>query len=92
MYRYEVLAPAGELSAVGPLIDAGSDAIYVGLKEYSSRPLSADFSVSDIAAAAKICHEAGVRLHVAVNGCISEKKITGLYDTLKELAVPEKQY
>ena len=71
MYRYEVLAPAGELSAIVPLIDAGANAIYVGLNGFSSRPQSADFSIQDIITATKICHDNGVRLHVAINGCIS---------------------
>ncbi len=85
MYRYEVLAPAGELSAIVPLIDAGANAIYVGLNGFSSRPQSADFSIQDIITATKICHDNGVRLHVAINGCISEKNINLVYERLKKL-------
>lgn len=56
MYRYEVLAPAGELNAIIPLIEAGENAIYVGLEGFSSRPQSADFTMKDIVVATQICH------------------------------------
>lgn len=85
MYPYEVLAPAGELRAIAPIIEAGANAIYVGLEGLSSRPQSADFSMEDIRSAVKLCHESGVRLHVAINGCISERSIGIVYDRLKEL-------
>lgn len=85
MYSYEVLAPAGEPAAVKPLIDAGANAIYVGLNGFSSRPQTADFSVRDIEVAAEFCHQYGVRLHVAVNGCISEQQLVFVYEKLKEL-------
>lgn len=85
MYHYEVLAPAGEIQAIQPLIDAGANAIYVGLDGFSSRPQSADFSLEDIASATKLCHQHDVRLHVAINGCISEQKVDSVYDKLKVL-------
>lgn len=85
MYRYEVLAPAGELNAIVPLIEAGANAIYVGLEGFSSRPQSADFTMKDIVVATQICHEMGIRLHVAINGCISEKVLYKVYEALKKL-------
>lgn len=85
MYQYEVLAPAGELNAVIPLIEAGANAIYVGLDGLSSRPQSSDFSIQDIVNATEICHKVGVKLYVAINGCISEKNLKLVYDKLTEL-------
>lgn len=85
MYNYEVLAPCGELAAVKPLIDAGANAIYVGLNGFSSRPQSSDFSIQDIESATKLCHQSDVRLHVAINGCISERSIVSVYENLKAL-------
>ena len=45
LYQYEVLAPAGQIEAIEPLIAAGANAIYVGLEGFSSRPQSADFTM-----------------------------------------------
>ncbi|MDY5031647.1 MAG: peptidase U32 family protein [Blautia sp.] len=85
MYSYEVLAPAGTLKGVKPLIDAGANAIYVGLDGLSSRPQSADFSLEDITHAVEICHQHNVRLNVALNGCVSEKNIHCVYEKLNRL-------
>ncbi len=85
MYKYEVLAPAGELAAVEPLIEAGANAVYVGLEGLSSRPQSSDFTIKEIESAVKLCHKHGVKLYVAINGCISEVKVAAVYDSLKAL-------
>lgn len=82
MYKSEILAPAGKLEAIVPLIDAGADAIYVGLSGFSSRPVSADFSVDEIQTALKLCHDNNTPLYVAINGCIQEKKLDEIKKTL----------
>lgn len=83
MYEYEILAPAGELDAILPLIDAGADAIYVGVSGFSSRPASADLNLDEIQSALKLCHDRNIPLHVAINGCIQEKKL----DEIKKVLV-----
>lgn len=85
MMKYEVLAPAGQLEAIMPFIEAGANAIYVGLRGYSSRPQSADFSIDEIQRALEICHSNNVRLHVALNGCVSEKTVSSMLDELIRL-------
>lgn len=85
MYQYEVLAPAGEIEAIEPLIAAGANAIYIGLEGFSSRPQSADFTMDEIKVAVIKCHQKNVRLHVAINGCISENSVDKVYQKLEEL-------
>lgn len=85
MKKYELLAPAGSPEAVEPLIATGADAVYVGLAGYSSRPRSADLDMNEIAHATKLCHDRGVRLHVAANSCISDDAAEGLIRNIKEL-------
>ena len=85
MYQYELLAPAGELAAIEPLIEAGADAVYAGLEGMSSRPQSADFSMEEIRLALDMCHSHGVRLHVAINGGIPEAKLETVCSFLQEL-------
>lgn len=74
--KYEVLAPAGELNAILPLIEAGADAVYVGLKGFSSRPSNADLSLDEIKTAVDICHSNNTRLHVAINAGIQNDDIS----------------
>ena len=73
MKKYEALAPAGSFDAIIPMIEAGADAIYVGIEGFSSRPKQIDFSLEQIRDAVKLCHNHNVKLYVAVNVGISEK-------------------
>ena len=83
--KYEILAPAGTLEAVRPLIEAGADAIYVGLMGHSSRPRQADLSIEEILEAVPICHSRGVKIHVAVNGGISGNAYAALQKDLRRI-------
>lgn len=83
--KYEVLAPAGEIDAILPLIEAGADAIYVGLKGFSSRPSNADLSLDEIKTAVDICHSNNTRLHVAINAGIQNDDINVIQSNLLSL-------
>jgi putative protease len=63
----EVLAPAGNLEHVNAAIEGGADAIYVGLQKFSARPDFWSLSTEQIGIAVQMCHNAGRRLHVALN-------------------------
>ena len=85
MVHSELLAPAGEPAALAPLLDAGADAIYVGLSGFSSRPQSSDLSLEEIEKAAALCHARGARLHIALNGGVPEEKLDALYNSVSAL-------
>ncbi|MBQ9986605.1 MAG: U32 family peptidase [Oscillospiraceae bacterium] len=81
----EVLAPAGRMSDIAPLLEVGADAIYVGLSGYSARPESSDFSVGEIEEALGIIHGAGKKLFVAVNANVEGERIDELCELIKKL-------
>lgn len=83
--KCELLAPAGRAGDIPELIDAGADAIYVGLRGYSSRPASSDFSLEEIENALSYTKKAGVPLHVAVNAVIEDADLQGLCNQIAEL-------
>ena len=83
--KYEVLAPAGELDAILPLIEAGANAVYVGLKGFSSRPNNADLSIDEIKTAVDICHANNARLHVAINAGIQNDEVSVIQNQLLAL-------
>lgn len=85
MQKCELLAPAGSYNAIEPLIDAGADAVYVGLRGFSSRPASSDLSMDEIRCAVGLCHSKGVQLHVAVNSCIAFDAADRLLASIKEM-------
>lgn len=81
----EVLAPAGRTSDILPLIEAGADAIYVGLSGYSARPKSSDFSSDDIRLSLSLTKEHGKKLYVAINANVENDKLDGLCEEVASL-------
>ena len=86
-YTCEILAPAGRYSDISPLLDIGADAIYVGLKSFSSRPPIADFSTDDILYAINMVKKKNKKLYVAVNANIVNDKFENLCEELKKIDI-----
>lgn len=74
----EVLAPSGNLEHVRAAIDAGADAVYVGLRKFSARPDAWSLGPDEIATASAMCHDAGRRLHVAINAELRDARSADL--------------
>lgn len=86
MVKYcEILAPAGKPDNLTAIMDAGADAIYVGLQGFSARPKEADFTVEELKWAIQTAHDRQVKLYIAVNGTIMEEKVQNLCEQLREL-------
>jgi O2-independent ubiquinone biosynthesis protein UbiU len=65
----ELLCPAGSMPSVRSALDYGADAVYIGLKdETNARQFSGlNFSPEQIRQAAQLIHQAGKKLHIAIN-------------------------
>ena len=85
MMLCEILAPAGTPEDVPAVIEAGADAIYVGLSGYSARPKSADFSREDIVRVLPFLRERRAPLYVAVNANIPDAELPHFYEDLRFL-------
>ncbi|MFO7766201.1 MAG: peptidase U32 family protein [Pelovirga sp.] len=81
----ELLAPAGSLEAFFAAVDAGADAIYTGLKDFSARAKAKNFSLADIERMTGYLHAENKRLYVTLNTLIREKELSHLIDTLSAL-------
>lgn len=81
----EILAPAGRVTDIIPLLEVGADAIYVGLSGYSARPKSSDFTIEDIFEIFNIIHARGRKLFIAINANVLDDRIESLLDTVKIL-------
>ncbi len=62
-----LLAPAGSSEAVRVALDAGADAVYVGLRGWSRGGARRELDWGELAAAARLLASAGRRLQVALN-------------------------
>lgn len=65
--RPELLAPAGTLRKCRVALAYGADAVYAGAVGLSMRPDEASLSTDDLRQAARLAHESGTTLHVALN-------------------------
>lgn len=83
--KYEILAPAGDIVNLKKILEADPDAVYVGLKAFSSRPQYADMELDEIREAVKLCHAKGVPLYVAVNANAHESKVNELISSIIEM-------
>ena len=70
--RAEVLAPAGDKTAFEAALAAGADAVYLGLQDFSARKSAANFTVDDLAEAARKAHALGAKVYVALNTLVKE--------------------
>ena len=82
----EILAPVGNLNDLVPIIDAGADTVYIGLRGFSARPIEADFSLEELLEAISIAHERGKKLYIAVNGSVKQALMEELFDKLRILS------
>ena len=74
MNKTEILAPAGSMETLQAALRSGADAVYIGGKRYSARSSAANFSMEEIAEAARLCHKYGAKLDLAVNTIISDEE------------------
>ncbi|MCH5161964.1 MAG: U32 family peptidase [Clostridiales bacterium] len=81
----EVLAPCGRPCDIMPVIDAGADAIYVGLSGYSARPKSSDFTAEEICESLPKIKAQNKKLYVAVNANVENEYISDLCEKAKTL-------
>ena len=81
----QLLAPAGSLEAFFAAMDAGADAVYVGLKEFSARAKAKNFSLRDLEEIIAYSHRHQRRLYVTLNTLIKEAELPQLAESLATL-------
>ncbi|SEA80606.1 putative protease [Desulfuromusa kysingii] len=83
--RPELLAPAGSMEAFFAAVDAGADAVYTGMKEFSARAKAKNFNLKEIEQITSYMQQRGKRLYVALNTLVKENELSLLIDTLGAL-------
>ncbi|HSN30786.1 MAG TPA: U32 family peptidase, partial [Kofleriaceae bacterium] len=87
MRRPEVLAPAGDLDALGAALAAGADAIYLGLDDgFNARARAANFASDRLAEVAALIHRGGAKLYVTLNTLVFEPELPIVEELLRRVA------
>jgi putative protease len=81
--KYELLAPAGDFPSLIAAVDAGADAVYFGLKEFSMRDRAKNFSMKDLEKIKKICKNKGVKKYLTLNTIIYDNENNKLEKIIK---------
>ena len=85
MKKYELLAPAGDFSMLSAAVNAGADAVYFGLKEFSMRAAAKNFTIKDLEEVEKICKPKNVKRYLTLNTIIYNSELKKLEETIKKV-------
>lgn len=83
--KYELLAPAGDMSALRAAVSAGANAVYLGYDEFSARAKAKNFDKEELMEAINYAHLRGVKIYVTFNILIADFEIKRAMDRVKML-------
>ncbi len=72
----ELLAPAGDRACLLAALEAGADAVYLGLTALNARRNARNFSEAELAEACELVHGQGKRLHLTLNIDLAQDELT----------------
>jgi putative protease len=71
----EILAPAGSMESLKAALNAGADAVYLGLQSFSARANAKNFTEQELYEAAKLCRLSNVKLFLTLNTLVFDDEI-----------------
>ncbi len=83
--KYELLAPAGDFAMLQTAVNAGADAVYFGLKEFSLRANAGNFQLRDLNKINNICAEKKVRKYLTLNSIIYSNELKKIEEIIKKV-------
>ena len=81
----ELLSPAGDFETALAAFDAGADAVYCGLADFSARAFAKNLSFEDLGHLVRFAHAKGKKVYVTFNTLVDEVDIEQAVETLSRL-------
>ena len=79
----EILSPAGDMTCLQAALDAGADAVYLGLASFNMRAMATrNFTRETLPEASARCRARGVKVYLTLNTLIYENELDALNDEL----------
>ena len=72
----ELLAPAGDRACLEAALEAGADAVYLGLTTLNARRHARNFSEAELARACELAHAQGRRIHLTLNIDLAQDELS----------------
>ena len=85
MKKLELLAPAGNFPMLVAAINAGADAVYFGLQDYTMRATAKNFTIKDLDKINKICKPKNIKIYLTLNTIIYNKELKKIERTIKNI-------
>lgn len=82
----ELLAPVGNIESFYAALNAGADAVYLGLTEFNARVRASNFTRPMLRLALQKAHEKKVRVYITLNILLKNKELEQLLDVLSFLS------
>ncbi len=86
--KYELLAPAGDFAMLTTAINAGADAVYFGLKEFSLRANARNFEIKDLSKINEICNKnknKKIKKYLTLNSIIYTNELSKIENIIKRV-------
>lgn len=81
----ELLSPIQDFVSLQAAIQAGADAVYFGLKDFSMRAGAKNFTVAEAKKVINICHKNKIKAYLALNTIVYENEVSKVRRILKSL-------
>lgn len=85
MNRVELLSPAGDFETALAAFEAGADAVYCGLQDFSARAFAKNFSFEDLRRLVAFARAKDRKVYVTFNTILDEDALDGAIETLARL-------
>ena len=84
-HHLELLAPAGSPEAFFAALEAGADAVYLGMREFSARARATNFTLRDLETLVPYAHDHGKKVYVTVNTLVKQLELPRMLANLMAL-------
>jgi putative protease len=81
----ELLSPVQDFISLRAAIDAGADAVYFGLKEFSMRAAAKNFKLYELKKVVDICHKNNIKAYLTLNTIVYENELSKIKKILKKI-------
>ena len=79
--RPELLAPAGSPEALIAAVQAGADAVYLGLGSFNARRNAKNFDAETLAEQVAYCHLRGTKVYLTLNTLVTDRELSRAAET-----------
>jgi putative protease len=83
--KTELLSPVQDFVSLRAAIDAGANAVYFGLKEFSMRATAKNFKLNELKKVVDICHKNKVKAYLTLNTIVYENELKKIKEILKKV-------